>query len=196
MNIQEKDGFWIREWKINKKIRKIKFHNEAVAIMYQIRKEKGTTSGVIVKHIADVIFSYYVRLLKSDNLVCECITCKKKIDRKSIQNWHFRTRWHMKYRYDLKNCRPQCYWCNCALNGNYQIYTLEMQKLHWYKRVDDVINDHIPHSINQRELEEQILVRFEFIIQYDEFVKHIWNLKSISKKQYGLFTQLKSQFRR
>ena len=53
----------------------------------------------------------------------------------------------MKYRYDDENCYPQCYYCNCIINGNYKRYTLKMIELKWLDRVENIENDIKPFKL-------------------------------------------------
>jgi tetratricopeptide (TPR) repeat protein len=72
---------------------------------------------------ADAIFSIYIRLKYADeNLDVKCFTCDKVYPYKKIQNGHFYSRGILSLRYDEQNCRPQCYGCNIARNGNYIEY--------------------------------------------------------------------------
>jgi hypothetical protein len=47
---------------------------------------------------------------------------------KKIQNGHFYSRGILSLRYDEQNCRPQCYGCNIARNGNYIEYYKRLEK--------------------------------------------------------------------
>ena len=77
--------------------------------------------------IADRVFSEYIRLSNAtDEWRVQCVTCWERFDRTKIQNGHYRTRACRKYRFNTKNCAPQCLKCNCILNGNYRNYYLRM----------------------------------------------------------------------
>jgi len=119
-----------------------------------------------LKKLADYIYSEYIRFTKSDDWICECITCKTKIPRNhtstriygnAIQNWHFKVRRFLKYRYMDDNCSPQCYFCNCCLNWNYQKYTMVMIKKFWLEWVENVLNDNTIYSISNYQYVEMII---------------------------------------
>lgn len=193
--IYKKDTFWIWEWKINKKNRKIKFYNDLTCYLYELFKSEWTSWYTIVKHLWDTIFSFYIRLLKWENGYCECICTKQRLHRTEIQNGHYKTRWHMKYRYDVKNCRPQSYYSNCILNWDYQRYTLEMQKINWNKRVDDVINDNEIYKYEQYKLEDNIVVWFEFVMYKKDFRKYMYErFEKKSKKSLKLYLDIEKEY--
>lgn len=68
------------------------------------------------KDLADRVFSQYIRLRYSDREGnCSCVTCGKKMYWKDAQNGHYRSRSCLKYRFNERNCHPQCYNCNINL---------------------------------------------------------------------------------
>ena len=86
-------------------------------------------STTILKKKLDTIFSTYIRLKYADeDLNVKCFTCDKVYPYKKIQNGHFYSRAILSLRYDEQNCRPQCYSCNCARNGNYIEYYKRLEK--------------------------------------------------------------------
>jgi hypothetical protein len=86
-------------------------------------------STTILKKKLDTIFSIYIRLKYADeNLNVQCFTCDKVYHYKKIQNGHFYSRAILSLRYDEQNCRPQCYGCNIARNGNYIEYYKRLEK--------------------------------------------------------------------
>jgi hypothetical protein len=86
-------------------------------------------STTILKKKLDTIFSIYIRLKYADeDLNVKCFTCDKVYDYKKIQNGHFYSRGILSLRYDEQNCRPQCYGCNIARNGNYIEYYKRLEK--------------------------------------------------------------------
>lgn len=100
-------------------------------------KKKSTVSRL---DIADRVYSEYVRLNEcDDNGIWTCITCWTKDYWDKLQNWHYRSRSCMLYRFDDRNCHTQCMRCNCMLNGNYRnyyqqmvfIYGKELEELLW-----------------------------------------------------------------
>ena len=109
------------------------------------------------KELADRVFSEYVRLYYSDDKgVCECITCWRKFPWRTIQNWHFITRWNLRYRYDITNCHPQCLYCNVMLHWSYQRYTIRMIDLYWKEKVLSMMNDRRCFKITQEQYEKSI----------------------------------------
>ena len=77
--------------------------------------------------IADRVFSQYVRLTNArDDGMVQCITCGKRLFRTEIQNGHYKKRNRYKYRFDIRNCHPQCEKCNLRENGNYRNYHIYM----------------------------------------------------------------------
>ena len=96
---------------------------------------------ITLKTLADYRYSRYIRLSKSVDGICECITCKEKKHRTEMQNGHFKSRWFMKYRYMDDNCYPQCAFCNVIINWNYKKYTLAMIDKFWLDWVRKVEND-------------------------------------------------------
>jgi hypothetical protein len=86
-------------------------------------------STTILKKKLDTIFSIYIRLKYADeDLNVKCFTCDKVYHYKKIQNGHFYSRGILSLRYDEQNCRPQCYGCNIARNGNYIEYYKRLEK--------------------------------------------------------------------
>ncbi len=62
----------------------------------------------------DIIFSKYIRLSNADkNGYCECFTCGKKLKwNKGIDAGHFMSRKNLSTRWDERNVKPQCKYCN------------------------------------------------------------------------------------
>jgi hypothetical protein len=86
-------------------------------------------STTVLKKKLDTIFSIYIRLKYADqDLNVKCFTCDKVYHYKKIQNGHFYSRGILSLRYDEQNCRPQCYGCNIARNGNYIEYYKRLEK--------------------------------------------------------------------
>lgn len=115
------------------------------------------------KDLADRVYSEYIRLKKSKNWICTCITCWWKHDWKQIQNWHFITRWILTYRFDEDNCRPQCMRCNVYLNWNYQRYTLKMLEMFWKEKVLEMMNNKKDVEYKQWRYEQHIMERYKEI---------------------------------
>jgi hypothetical protein len=72
----------------------------------------------LIEDLDDVV-SKYVRIKNSDKVGwVKCFTCDGKNTWKSMDCGHFISRKHMGLRWDLRNLRPQCKFCNQVLSGN------------------------------------------------------------------------------
>jgi len=77
--------------------------------------------------ILDPIFSEYIRLKYSDdNGYVKCITCGKISFWRDVDNGHYIGRKHYATRFDERNCRPQCKWCNGRMEGQHFIFRQEL----------------------------------------------------------------------
>lgn len=88
----------------------------------------------------DRVFSIAVRKENADqNGFVQCATCI------SIKHWsqmtcgHYRKRRHMTTRWLLKNCAPQCMFCNGELQGNDIKFEEYITKHHGYGAVDELV---------------------------------------------------------
>lgn len=118
------------------------------------------------KDLADRVFSEYIRLKASNkDWICKCVTCWAEMPYTEIQNWHFISRWNMKYRFSEENCHPQCYKCNCILSGNYQRYTMYMIDKYWMDKVQEMMDDKTTKEYKQYEYEEMLIERYQFITE-------------------------------
>lgn len=135
------------------------------------KKKKPSRSKLV--HKLDSIFSQYIRIYNSDlKWMVQCYTCGDVKHYKEMQNWHFVSRGHYKYRWDENNCKPQCYKCNCILWWNYKTYTSRMIDEQWKGRIDMMIKDQQIVKISTPRIVEQI----DF---YTEIVeKLLWNIKA------------------
>lgn len=89
----------------NKKVVKVK-----------IKKPPTITA---LKKKADTLFSLYIRQKYADkDGMVKCYTCATVRHWKQMQNGHFVTRKYLGTRYDERNCRPQCFYCNFQKFGN------------------------------------------------------------------------------
>lgn len=118
-------------------------------------KTKKKTRWKIVKDL-DYWYSRFIRLSKSKNWRCTCITCNERLFRDKIQNWHFVWRSNYNYRRSYDNCYPQCVKCNIFYNWNYKIYTLKMIDIHWKEKVEEMLNNRQIRIYKTFELEEMI----------------------------------------
>jgi hypothetical protein len=80
-----------------------------------------------LKPIADKWFSLYARTYYSKDGICECYTCGKKFPIKEIDCGHYVSRTCGNLRYDLRNVRPQCKWCNRFCEGKKDEFSLRLE---------------------------------------------------------------------
>jgi hypothetical protein len=80
-----------------------------------------------LKPIADKYFSLYARAYYSKDGVCECYTCGKKFPIKEIDCGHYVSRTCGNLRYDIRNVRPQCKWCNRFCEGKKDEFSLRLE---------------------------------------------------------------------
>lgn len=93
-------------------------------------KEAVEDLGSLIDEL-DAIFSKYIRLKYSDkDGNCECFTCNTKKRYQELHNGHYISRSHMFLRWDERNCKPQCEYCNCTKHGNLAIYGQKLEQLH------------------------------------------------------------------
>lgn len=116
------------------------------------------------KDLADNVFSVYIRLKNADkNGRCKCITCGKVLHWREIQNWHYRSRLCNKYRFDERNCHPQCKHCNVMLNGNYRNYHIYMVDTYGEEVESMLRNDKESIKYKQKWYEDSIMEWWKFI---------------------------------
>ena len=72
------------------------------------------------------VFSKYIRLMYSDNGVCQCVTCGKKDLMKNMHCGHYVGGRNNTVLLDERLCYVQCPRCNIMLSGNYSRFTLFM----------------------------------------------------------------------
>ena len=81
-------------------------------------RKKLSRSKLIKK--LDLIFSKYIRISNADkNGYCTCVTCGKKgyWEKDIIDAGHFISRTAFSTRWDERNCKPQCRYCNRFRSG-------------------------------------------------------------------------------
>lgn len=84
-------------------------------------KTKATRSKLIKE--ADRLYSLHVRQFYADKEgAVLCYTCPYKAHWKKMQNGHYITRSKKYVRWDLDNCRPQCFVCNMRNQGMSHIF--------------------------------------------------------------------------
>lgn len=78
---------------------------------------------------ADAVFSQFIRLKYSDKGgKVKCFTCDLKKHWTFMQNGHYMKRSNLYLRWDERNCRPQCEYCNEHFYGNMIVYTTNLEK--------------------------------------------------------------------
>lgn len=83
-----------------------------------LKKPKKLTETELKKK-ADEVFSRFVRLTHANkDGVVQCYTCPFAAHWKKLQCGHFVSRKAIAVRYDERNARPQCYFCNSQRFGN------------------------------------------------------------------------------
>jgi|SRR5210317_611021 5-methylcytosine-specific restriction endonuclease McrA len=90
------------------------------------KTSKKPTRSKLVKKL-DVVFSKYIRLSNADSRgFCTCITCGKKgyWEKDIIDAGHFISRTAMATRWDPRNVKPQCRYCNRFKAGRQYEYSL------------------------------------------------------------------------
>lgn len=132
--IDHHKGWWI--WTKNSKKKKQKLYKTRQAREKHWQKLTAKMEKKKFDHYKkelDTVHSRYVRSQWS------CVTCWAK---ENIQNWHFISRRHYKYRRDDDNTFPQCVRCNVILNWNYIEYMKYMINKYWYdfvnKRTEEI----------------------------------------------------------
>lgn len=103
-----------------------------------MRKVKRKT---LIKKL-DAIFSEYIRRKHADkNGIVKCYTCNKKAYWKGegMQNGHFISRKSRILRWDERNCRSQCYSCNCHFYGRQYVFALNLNKEYGYNIAEELL---------------------------------------------------------
>jgi len=80
--------------------------------------KKLSRSRIVIK--LDTVFSKYIRLSNADkNGYCTCFTCGASAYWKNdgLDAGHFMSRKHYSTRWDERNVKPQCKFCNMYRNG-------------------------------------------------------------------------------
>lgn len=109
--------------------RSIKYEKAKKAQEKQRNKSKSTSSSKAKPYAktplqnardrADAYFSKYIRLLYADDngyLTCYTHKTPRPFHYSQVDNGHYISRKVLSVRYDIRNCRPQCVFCN---RGNY-----------------------------------------------------------------------------
>jgi len=89
-----------------------------------VRRKIGPSKVLRSKLIksADTLMSLYVRQFYAKDGMVKCYTCTGVYPVKKIQNGHYIPRGYKYTRWELENCRPQCFLCNCRYYGQAFIF--------------------------------------------------------------------------
>jgi len=81
-----------------------------------------------LKRELDKIFSEYIRLKNSKDLICTCYTCGKRANWKEMQAGHYVPRNWLSLRWDERNVHVQCVGCNVFKKGNMDEYSIKLKQ--------------------------------------------------------------------
>lgn len=84
-----------------------------------LANKRPSKSQAHLKKKLDILFSQYIRHKFSKHGMCLCYTCDKILPIKQIQNGHFISRQYLATRWEVDNCRPQCFGCNVYGHGKF-----------------------------------------------------------------------------
>lgn len=116
------------------------------------------------KDLADRVFSDYVRLFYADDYwYVRCFTSWVRMLRNESENWHYRSRDYLKYRFDIRNCHPQCHRDNVILNWNYRDYHKNMIAEYGEEVEEKLWNDKELVDYDQERYETHILEWYAYI---------------------------------
>lgn len=114
---------------VEKQTQKAKRRDAARCIGQRLRSETGKGENDLIHsrnnliQDLDAVQSKYIRILYADaNGVVSCYTCPTSKHYTLMQNGHYISRSNLGLRWDDRNNRPQCSYCNCNLNGNLEVY--------------------------------------------------------------------------
>lgn len=99
---------------------------------------KAKSKSQIIK-LLDNVYSRYIRLTYAKNGSVSCVSCGQVDDVKHMQNGHYVSRQFHATRWLDRNCHPQCYRCNVALEGNYPNYTMFMIRTYGPQIIEELI---------------------------------------------------------
>jgi len=136
---------------------------------YRFKLDKEHTG--LIEDLDDVV-SKYVRLKDSNNIGwVKCYTCDEKQSWKSMDCGHFISRKHMGLRWDLRNLRPQCKFCNQVLSGNIDDFKKELEL-----ETDGIVDQLISESYDVVKYSRQEMK--EMLIMFREKLKTIKIIKN------------------
>lgn len=103
----------------------------------------------------DGLFSKIIRLKYSDkNGNCKCYTCPEIKHWTLMQNGHYISRGSMFLRFDERNCKPQCEYCNCHKHGNLKVFAANLEQEQ--KGITEILleESHIIYKYTRDELKQ------------------------------------------
>jgi hypothetical protein len=106
----------------------------------------------------DVLFSKYIRMKYADKKgIVKCYTCEKPFKISEVQNGHYISRYNLFLRFDERNCRPQCEYCNCHKRGNLLIFGKKLEAEH--EGITEILleESHIIYKPTREELKQLAL---------------------------------------
>lgn len=122
-----------------------------------IRKKPKTNTYRDFEKKLDRVFSEYIRLSKSNDGYCTCVTCGNIHHWKEIHNGHFISRSVKATRFNEINCNPQCVRCNSFRQGEHHIYRKYLINKYGEKTIEDLENTaHLGGSYSAYDLENMI----------------------------------------
>lgn len=120
---------------VEKQTQKAKRRDAARNIGSRLRSETGKGENDLIHsrnnliQDLDAVQSRYIRILYADaNGIVGCYTCPTKKHFTLMQNGHYISRSNLGLRWDDRNNRPQCSYCNCNLHGNLEVYKERLDK--------------------------------------------------------------------
>ncbi len=135
-------------------------------LKYYSSKNKKVQSRLSWKDVADDVFSEYVRLKSADSKwMSKCVTCWVVAHWSKLQNWHYKSRWWTKYRFDMDNCHPQCFACNIAWGWNYRNYHIYMVNRYWEEMERRIWEDVSSMTIKDWQYQDLIEERYKTVVE-------------------------------
>lgn len=115
-------------------------------------KEEGL--GDLIKE-CDALFSKFIRnKYKGKDGLVGCYTCDTRDEIGKLQNGHYVGRSSMFLRFDERNCRPQCEYCNCHKHGNLLVFAKNLEAEH--EGITEILYEEskIIYKYNRHELQQ------------------------------------------
>lgn len=130
---------------------------ETTLIRLNEANEKEEGLGELVKE-ADSVFSRYIRQKYADkNGMVKCFTCTTIKPIPEMQCGHYIGRANMFLRYDERNSRPQCEYCNCHKHGNLLVFANNLEQE--YNGITEILYEEAKtiYKYSREELKQLIL---------------------------------------